>query len=160
MICLEVDKIGLYILLLLHLWHKYCTMVNQVMTSTYSIGTIGSVASLLVATLYQGNHDMNHKYGNIGSIKSYMLHIQVLLECCYIQMESLQWENWNHLFCSKISTLNSPHCQFPCVGHVSFCSLSFGCCIVRFPSIYTAFDYPLGVFNLLLELFIDWTATI
>jgi hypothetical protein len=37
-------------------------MVNQVMTSTYSIGTIGSVASLLVATLYQGNHDMNHKY--------------------------------------------------------------------------------------------------
>jgi len=27
------------------------------MTSTYPIETIGSVASVLVATLYQGNHD-------------------------------------------------------------------------------------------------------
>jgi hypothetical protein len=25
--------------------------------------------------------------------------MQVLLECCYIWMESSQWENWNHLFC-------------------------------------------------------------
>jgi hypothetical protein len=29
----------------------------EVMTSTYPIGTLGSVASLLAATLYQGNHD-------------------------------------------------------------------------------------------------------
>jgi hypothetical protein len=30
-------------------------------------GTIGSVASLLAATLYQGNPDMNHKLWNIVS---------------------------------------------------------------------------------------------
>ena len=29
----------------------------EVMTSTYPLGTLGSVASLLPATLYQGNHD-------------------------------------------------------------------------------------------------------
>jgi hypothetical protein len=51
--------------------------------------SIGSVASLLAATLYQGNHDMNHKYGEIGSIKTYILHIQVLLEsnCAHLLAE-------------------------------------------------------------------------
>ena len=29
------------------------------MTSTHPLGTLGSVASLLAATLYQGNHDRN-----------------------------------------------------------------------------------------------------
>jgi hypothetical protein len=38
------------------------------------------------------------------------LHIQVLLECCYIWMKSSQWENWNHLFCRKVSLLTAPHC--------------------------------------------------
>ena len=33
----------------------------EVMTSTLSRGTFGSVASLLAATLYQGNPDRNHK---------------------------------------------------------------------------------------------------
>jgi hypothetical protein len=31
------------------------------MTSTKPIGTIGSIAFLLAATLYQGNPDRNHK---------------------------------------------------------------------------------------------------
>jgi hypothetical protein len=35
------------------------------MTSTLPNGTLGSVASLLAATLYQGNPDMNHKLWNI-----------------------------------------------------------------------------------------------
>ena len=39
-----------------------------------------------------------------------------LLECCYIWMESSQWENWNHLFCRKVSFLTAPHCQFRGVG--------------------------------------------
>ena len=39
----------------------------EVMTSTYSIGTIRSVASLLAATFYQGNPDRNHRLRNIGS---------------------------------------------------------------------------------------------
>jgi hypothetical protein len=42
---------------------------------------LGSVASLLAATLYQGNHDRNHKFWNIGSTERYLLHMQVLLEC-------------------------------------------------------------------------------
>jgi hypothetical protein len=37
--------------------------------------------------------------------------MQVLLECCYIWMESSQWEIWNRLFCRKVSFLTAPHCQ-------------------------------------------------
>jgi hypothetical protein len=37
--------------------------------------TLGPVASLLAA-----NHDRNNKLGN----ERYLLHMQVLLECCYI----------------------------------------------------------------------------
>jgi hypothetical protein len=38
----------------------------EVMTSTSPKGTLGSVASLLAATLYQGNPDRNHKLWNIN----------------------------------------------------------------------------------------------
>ena len=38
--------------------------------------------------------------------------MQVLLECCYILMESSQWENLNHLFCRTGSFLTAPHCLF------------------------------------------------
>jgi hypothetical protein len=38
------------------------------MTSTLPIGTLGSVASLLAATLYQGNPDRNHKLWNCISV--------------------------------------------------------------------------------------------
>jgi hypothetical protein len=47
-------------------------------------GTLGSVASLLAATLYQGNPDRNHKLWNIVSSERYIFHMQVLQECCYI----------------------------------------------------------------------------
>jgi hypothetical protein len=50
----------------------------------FTNGTLGSVASLLAATLYQGNPDRNDKLWNIVSSERYILHIQVLLECCYI----------------------------------------------------------------------------
>jgi hypothetical protein len=46
--------------------------------------SLGSVASLLAAILYQGNPDRNHKLWNIVSTERYILHMQVLLECCYI----------------------------------------------------------------------------
>jgi hypothetical protein len=46
-------------------------------------GTLGSVASLLAATLYQGNPDRNHNLWNIVSSERYILHMQVLLESCY-----------------------------------------------------------------------------
>jgi hypothetical protein len=56
----------------------------EVMTSTYPRGTLGAVASLLAATLYQENPDRNHKLWNIASTERYLLHMRVLLECCYI----------------------------------------------------------------------------
>ena len=43
----------------------------EVMTSTFPIGTIGPVASLLAATLYQGNPDRNHMLWNIVSTERY-----------------------------------------------------------------------------------------
>jgi len=64
---------------------------------------LGSLASLLAVTFYQGNPDRNHKLRNIESTERYILHMQVLLECCYIWMESSQWEN-----CRKISFLTMP----------------------------------------------------
>jgi len=41
--------------------------IFEVMTSTLPEGSLGSVASLLAATLYQGNPDRNHKLWNIVS---------------------------------------------------------------------------------------------
>jgi hypothetical protein len=45
------------------------------MTSTFPRGTLDSVASLLAATLYQGNPDRNHKLWNIVSTERYILHM-------------------------------------------------------------------------------------
>jgi hypothetical protein len=42
-------------------------------------GIIGTVTSLLAATLYQGD-PMNHKLWNIVSTQRYILHIQMLLD--------------------------------------------------------------------------------
>jgi hypothetical protein len=70
-----------------HLWHRYSIVVNQVMVATvklskwWPLGTLGSVAFLLAATLYQGNPDRYHKHWNIASTERYILHMQVLLEC-------------------------------------------------------------------------------
>jgi hypothetical protein len=58
--------------------------IFEVMTSTLPNGTLGSASSLLAATLYQGNAERNHKLWNIISTERCMLHMQVLLECCYI----------------------------------------------------------------------------
>jgi len=46
-----------------------------VKTSTLPIGNLGSVASLLAATLYQGNSDRNHKLWHIVSTEIYILHM-------------------------------------------------------------------------------------
>jgi hypothetical protein len=45
----------------------------EVMTSTYLRGSLGSVASLLAVTLYQGNPDRHHKLWNIVSTQRYIL---------------------------------------------------------------------------------------
>jgi hypothetical protein len=51
--------------------------IFEVTTSTLPKGTLGSVASLLGATLYQGNPDRNLKLWNIVSSERYILHIGV-----------------------------------------------------------------------------------
>jgi hypothetical protein len=56
--------------------------IFEVVTSTLPKGTLSSVASLLAATLYQGNPYRNHKLWNIVSSERDILHM--LLECCYI----------------------------------------------------------------------------
>ena len=42
------------------------------MTSTKTTGTVGLVASLLAATLYQGSHDRDHKFWDIVSTERYI----------------------------------------------------------------------------------------
>jgi hypothetical protein len=61
--------------------------IFEVMTSTLPKETLGSVASMLAATLYQGNPDRNHKLWNIVSSERYILCMQVLLQCCYSTYE-------------------------------------------------------------------------
>jgi hypothetical protein len=65
--------------------------IFDVMNSTLPRGTPGSVVSLLAVPLYQGNPDKNHKLWNIVSTERYMVYMQVLLEFCYIYMESSLW---------------------------------------------------------------------
>jgi hypothetical protein len=57
--------------------HGGSRKIFEVMTSTLPKGTLASVASLLAATLYQGNPDMNHKLWNIVHSERYILHIGV-----------------------------------------------------------------------------------
>ena len=67
--------------------------IYEGMISTAPFGTFGLIASLLAATLYQENHDRKFKHGNIVSIVRYIPRMQVLLECCYSEMESSQLES-------------------------------------------------------------------
>jgi hypothetical protein len=41
-------------------------------------------SSFLVSSKPQGNHERNNKLWNIASTERDILHMQVLLECCYI----------------------------------------------------------------------------
>ena len=63
------------------------------MISTSPFGTLCLIASLSAAILYQENHDRKYKPGNIVSIGRYIPRMQVLLECCYLEMESSQLES-------------------------------------------------------------------
>ena len=53
--------------------------ILEVRTSALPKGTLGSVASLLAATLYQGNPDRNHKLWNIVSYTPYASTAEMLL---------------------------------------------------------------------------------
>jgi hypothetical protein len=68
------------------LWlHKYSIAINQVVTVILSKWRIlGSVASLLAATLFHWNHEKNDKFWNIVSTNRCIPHIKVMLESCYL----------------------------------------------------------------------------
>ena len=53
--------------------------IYEVLTSTLPRGTIGSVASLLIATFYQGNPDRNHNPG----ISYQLRDIYSICRCCW-----------------------------------------------------------------------------
>jgi hypothetical protein len=61
------------------------------MISTLPIGTLGSVASFLAATLYQGNPDRNHKLWNIVSTERYILYV---CRCCW-NFATYKWKVHN-----------------------------------------------------------------
>ena len=64
--------------------------IFEVITSTYPRGTIGSVASLLAATHYQGHPDRNHKLWNILSTERYMC-IYSICRCCW-NVATYEWK--------------------------------------------------------------------
>ena len=53
----------------------------QIYDFNLTTGTLGSVASLLASTLYQGDHDRNHKLWNIVSTERY--NICSVCRCCW-----------------------------------------------------------------------------
>jgi hypothetical protein len=113
--------------------------------------------------------------------------MQVLLKYCYLWMESSRWENWNHLFCRKVSFLTwvslveqelltlPEHLSSPPVFSgirvtrslvlyvcfvdrcLSFCTFSFGHCVVCSSSIH-GFWLPLWYLQTLFNLFMCWVA--
>jgi hypothetical protein len=69
----------------------------EVMTSTLPIGTLGSAAFLLAATLYQGNPDMNHKLWNIISKGRYKCMYNIytcICRCCW-NVATYKWKVHN-----------------------------------------------------------------
>jgi hypothetical protein len=113
----------------------YICLVDRCLTlCTFSFGHCVLRYTDSAATLYQGNPDRNHKLWNIVSTERYILHMQVLLECCYIWMKSSQWENWNHLFCRKVSLLSM---EYPCYKWPLICST----CRKHFPVLSSFMTY-------------------
>jgi hypothetical protein len=60
------------------------------MTSTKPRITLGSVTSLLAATLYQGNSDRNHKLWNIYQMRD----IDYICRCCW-NVATYKWKVQN-----------------------------------------------------------------
>jgi hypothetical protein len=85
----------------------------DVMTSTKPRGTLGSVASVLTAILYQGNPD--RMIGTTSSRISYQLRdIYPIRRCCW-NNATYEWKVHNgkmEIFSFVVSFLTAPHCQF------------------------------------------------
>jgi hypothetical protein len=77
---------------------------------------LGSVASLLAATLYQRNHDRNHTHRNI---ELNVTEIYSIYKCCW-NVATYKWKDHKGKIditsCRKVSFSTCPHCQFRGVG--------------------------------------------
>jgi hypothetical protein len=69
-----------------HLWHRYSVTVNQVMVIGVDLTNRNPWFGSFPISSYplSWNPDRNHKFWNVGPTDRYILHMQVLLECCYI----------------------------------------------------------------------------
>ena len=64
------------------------------MTSTELIRILGSMESLLAATIYQGNRDLNHKLWNFGSTEGYIIYNPYAGTAgMLLYINGSQWEN-------------------------------------------------------------------
>ena len=79
------------------------------MISTSPFGTLGLIASLWAATLYQENQNKKYKHWNIVSTGGYILFMQALHECCQQKNGKFKIGNWNHLFCWKALLSTDSH---------------------------------------------------
>ena len=71
--------------------HGVDRKIFEAMTSNLPKGTLDSVASLLTATLYQGNPDRNHTLWNIVSSERY---IYSICRCCW-NVATYKWKVHN-----------------------------------------------------------------
>jgi hypothetical protein len=54
-----------------------------------------------------------------SGISYHLREIYSICRCCW-NVATYKWENWNHLFCRKVSFLTAPHCRFRGVGQLVF----------------------------------------
>jgi hypothetical protein len=132
-------------------------------TTTYSIsayhhwccefksrGTLGSVASLLAATLHQGNRDRNHKLWIIVSTERYILHAYHHW-CC--EFKSRSGQGIQHYVIKFVSDLR----LFTRGLYDSICNHDLGN-LVRLSTVNIMYHFPppySSSFNLSIDFFAD-----
>jgi hypothetical protein len=78
----------------------------------YKKETLGSVAPCQYEHLTNKSPTGNANTGTSFQLRFLIVHIKLLLEIFYIEMEYSQKENLHHLFTHKCSFSNDPPCQF------------------------------------------------
>ena len=76
----RTNMLNMSMIIMTQLFHNGDSKTFEVMTSIYPIETLGSVASLLAAILYEENPDRNHMLWNI--VINGEIYIQVPQDFC------------------------------------------------------------------------------